>query len=1506
PAPARCGRRAGARPPDRLAGRRGARRAAGLGDPAPRPAPTPPPASPPVPRPAPAGARPAGGTDGDIAVIGASGRYPGAPDLDTFWANLDAGRDSVTEIPGERWDWRAHFDPRRGRDQRTYGRWGGFLEGIDLFDPAFFGILPKDAADIDPQERLFLETCWELLDRAGRLGETTHERMTGVFAGVMYGSYGRLAATGWDRGRLSGAHSAYWSVANRVSYHFDFEGPSFAVDSACSSSLTAVHLACESLRRGECRMAVAGGVNLVLHPSHHVALSAMNMLSADGACKVFDARADGFTPGEGVGAVLLRPLADAVRDGDEILAVIKGGMVNAGGRTGGYTVPNPGAQARLIARAVRRSGVDPRSIGYLEAHGTGTALGDPIEMAALHQAFEELGAAPDRCAVSSVKANIGHLEGAAGIAGLTRVLLQMRHGRIAGCAHLDEVNPRIELPERSPFRLPRGSEPWPRPEGQDGRPAPRRAGISSFGAGGANAHLIVEEYLPGATADRDEPAATPGATELFLLSARTGEQLAEYARRVAATIGEPDGGTGPSLRRLAHTSQVGRRDLPVRVAVPARSADELRARLAAFASGGRDERVITGTAGADPLASALLSGEDGAAFLDGLLARRDLEKLARIWVTGVTVAWDRLWPAPAPRRVALPPYPFDRRRHWLTLPEPPTTTAVPEPPAATEEPGTEQPGTGEAPVVAGEPRYLRPVHVPAPLPSPGAAGDGGPREVLLLAAPATTATAEALAALLAARGARRVTVFPGGPAPVPAGTDRWTMDLSSPEAYAALLARLADAGRRPDAVVHLPDGTADPAGPPSAVLLPLWSAAEALLDRGAPRPLRLVHVVPPAAPARHTAMAAVLRTLALEHTGCSGVCLTQEPDTAPGRAADRIAAELAAPGGQFEIEYRDGERLERRVEPFAPTGDDAPSALPLRPGGTYLLLGGTGALALHTAEFLARHGRPLTLVLAARSAPGDDARRRMATVAGDGVTVHWATADVTDRAGVERLVAETAERFGGPHGVIHAAGITRDGLAAGKDRAALASVLAPKVTGVLNVDAALGDRPLDFLVLYSSVAAETGNIGQADYAYANAFLNRFAEEREARRRAGERHGRTVAIGWPLWADGGMTVDDGVRDLFARRWDMAPMSTGTGLRVLCRALGGTEPVLLAVESATAPARTLPAEQVTSAHLTAERVTTGHVTAAGPEELAAEVSATLRRVAAGFLMVDEHEVDPRAELLDSGFDSISLTQLTGEVNDIYGLDLLPTVLFECPTLDDFARHLCAHHGPAITAAATGGPPVAAPAPAAPAPDPAPPPPPRVAPRPAAVTAPAETGRQQPVAVIGMAGILPGSPTLTAFWDHLAAGRDLVGPVPGDRAALLADPRTRQARGGFLPDIAGFDARFFSISPAEAALMDPQQRLFLEVVWRAFQDAGYASADLAGSATGLFAGVSTSDYDDLLRDDPAAVRAHMASGLSHAVLANRVSHHFGLRGPSEAVDTACSSALVALHRAVRALAA
>ncbi|NEC22279.1 beta-ketoacyl synthase N-terminal-like domain-containing protein, partial [Streptomyces parvus] len=361
-----------------------------------------------------------------IAIIGLAGRYPGAPDLDTFWRNLTEGADSIVEVPADRWDHSAYYSDDKNAEGRTYSRWGGFLGGVDRFHPSFFGISRKEAERMDPQERLFLTTSWHALENAGYPARTPATRDTGVFVGVMWNHYQLLA----DRAGGVAPTAMHAAVANRVSYTLDLHGPSMAVDTACSSSLTALHLACESIRRGECELALAGGVNVSVHPQKYLQLAQGQFLSADGRCRSFGEDGSGYVPGEGVGAVVLKPLARARADGDHIHGVIRATVLNHTGRTSGFTVPSPAAQGELIRAALDRAGWDPATVGCVEAHGTGTALGDPIEVEGLRQAFADGRAAEGSVALGSVKSNIGHLESAAGVAGLTKVLLQLRHGEL--------------------------------------------------------------------------------------------------------------------------------------------------------------------------------------------------------------------------------------------------------------------------------------------------------------------------------------------------------------------------------------------------------------------------------------------------------------------------------------------------------------------------------------------------------------------------------------------------------------------------------------------------------------------------------------------------------------------------------------------------------------------------------------------------------------------------------------------------------------------------------------------------------------------------------------------------------------------------------------------------------------------------------------------------------------------------------------------------------------------
>ncbi|EYF04556.1 Long-chain-fatty-acid--CoA ligase [Chondromyces apiculatus DSM 436] len=473
----------------------------------------------------------------DVAIIGVAGRYPQARNLREFWANLVAGRDCIEEIPLERWDHRKYYTPHHPRPDQTNSKWGGFIADVDKFDPLFFNISPREANYMDPQQRLFAEVVWEACedagyrwDRTSNRAELPRENNVGVFVGSMYHDYDFL------EGHVA---TSYWAsfIANRISYFFNFRGPSVSLDTACSSSLTSIVLAYESVRKGECYAAIAGGTNLSIHPKKYARLSQLNLLSSEGKCRSFGAGGSGYVPGEGVGAILMKSLDDALRDGDHIYGVIKGGALNHGGKVNGFTVPNPNAQASLILDALQNSQVSPRSISYVESHGTGTALGDPIEVAGLTKAFRRHTQDSQFCAIASVKSNVGHLEGAAGVVAVTKVLLQMRYGTLVPSLHAEELNPLIDF-QRSPFKVQRHLEAWKRPvlldEGGE-KEGPRVAGISSFGAGGSNAHVLIEEFVPEGGAAREGDEEEP---DLFVvpLSAKNVERLRAQAAQLLAFL----------------------------------------------------------------------------------------------------------------------------------------------------------------------------------------------------------------------------------------------------------------------------------------------------------------------------------------------------------------------------------------------------------------------------------------------------------------------------------------------------------------------------------------------------------------------------------------------------------------------------------------------------------------------------------------------------------------------------------------------------------------------------------------------------------------------------------------------------------------------------------------------------------------------------------------------------------------------------------------------------------
>ncbi|HEY7420256.1 MAG TPA: type I polyketide synthase, partial [Ktedonobacteraceae bacterium] len=516
-----------------------------------------------------------------IAIIGMGCRFPGgANDPRAFWHLLCNEVDATGNMPAERWAVEDYYDPDPEIPGKTYTRRGAFLSQVDGFDAHFFGVAPREALRMDPQQRLLLEVAWEALEDAGIPPDQLRDTLTGVFMGIMHNDYARMEQAEEDFTSIDAYTGTghFFSVASgRISHIFGFNGPSITVDTACSASLVSVHLACQSLRAGECELALAGGVNLLLRPEPFIESSKLHSLSPDGHCKTFDASADGYVRSEGCGVIVLKRLSAALSDRDPILAMIRASAVTHNGASGGLTVPNGVAQQLALRQALNSAGINPADVSYVEAHGTGTALGDPIEMQALGTVFGQGREVERPLLVGSVKTNIGHMEAAAGIAGLIKVVLSLQHGQIPANLHLRQVNSRIPL-QALKLQVPTSLQRWELPAQQR-----RLAGINSSGISGTNAHVLVEEAPntpeEASQAAPDESVEAGLQTLILPLSARDPQALRALAQAYLDRLALA---SRADLQDICYTASQRRTHHELRLALVGSSAEELRGQLKEF------------------------------------------------------------------------------------------------------------------------------------------------------------------------------------------------------------------------------------------------------------------------------------------------------------------------------------------------------------------------------------------------------------------------------------------------------------------------------------------------------------------------------------------------------------------------------------------------------------------------------------------------------------------------------------------------------------------------------------------------------------------------------------------------------------------------------------------------------------------------------------------------------------------------------------------------------------
>lgn len=576
----------------------------------------------------------------DIAIIGMSGLMPGSSDLESFWEKIEASVNLVQEIPEERWDWKKYYGNPNTEPGKTNIKYGSFVPDYDKFDPTFFSILPSDAEQMDPQERKMIELVWAAIENAGYPVSSLAGTDTSLFIGVSNQDYCELMCKNNYQMVLG-----HFMLVNRISFLLDIHGYSEPINTACSSSLVAIHRAVEAIRSGKSHLAIAGGINLMFTPNLHISSGKTGVLSTDGSCKTFDEAANGYVRGEGGGAILLKPLNEAIRDNDHIYAVIKGTAVNHGGHASSLTAPNSRMQSAVVVEAYTNAKVDPSTVSYIETHGTGTKIGDPIEIDGLKKAFAELYARNNKVCkakhigLGSVKSNIGHLESGAGIAGLFKIILAMEHETLPELLHFKKLNPYINLDD-SPFYIVDSKQSWNRLKDANGNEIPRRAGVSSFGIGGVNSHIVVEEYI------NPKPSPCAHLNNLYIVSAKNVQRLREYASLLADAIDDS------CFESAAYTLQNGRDEMNERLAVIASSSDQLKETIQNWLNGKTVNNVFTGTV-------------TQAANGDEFIASRDqLDIAAQRWVNGVHINWNGLYRSPMVR-IPLPTYPFEKERYWI-------------------------------------------------------------------------------------------------------------------------------------------------------------------------------------------------------------------------------------------------------------------------------------------------------------------------------------------------------------------------------------------------------------------------------------------------------------------------------------------------------------------------------------------------------------------------------------------------------------------------------------------------------------------------------------------------------------------------------------------------------------------------------------------------------------------------------------------------------------------------
>lgn len=1193
----------------------------------------------------------------EMAIIGMALTFPDSSTPEEFWNNLRNGKDSIGEIPDERKRDIERYMGFLGRTDIVFEQ-AAYLKNIDQFDYAFFGLSPKEASLMDPNQRMFLETCWRTIEDAGYGGDRIKGSKTGVYMGFhsnLSNKYAQwIADVDQDDLPIALPGNVAGLIPSRIAYLLDLRGPTMLIDTTCSSTLVALHLACQGIRNGDCEMALVGGGHIDVTPVNKVKIG---IESTDGRAKTFDERSDGTGSGEGVAAILIKPLHRALADGDQIYAVIKGSAINQDGNSVGITAPNSQAQAEVIVKAWQDAGIDPETISYIEAHGTGTKLGDPVEIDGIERAFRQFTDRKQFCGIGSLKTNIGHLDTVAGLAGLIKATLALKYKELPPTLHFEIPNKKIAF-EESPVYVNKKLRQWE----QD--LFPRRCGVSSFGLSGTNVHVVLEE-APAPEIDQfqeDQPF------HILTLSAKSENALNTLLVRMSDFI---ETHSEVDLADLCYTANVGRGHYQYRLALIFRDLEELKERFAKLRqckwNDVDDEGIYYGVSLKEPFESVETNHLIEQYHSAPIIEKYDIAKeICQWYVKGEDVSWVEFYQYENRKIISLPTYPFDKHRCWLEI---------------------ELPPRGSLFEVTWNPDPIDQVNQKQ-----------GHHHVLIFKD--DKGIADQLIARFHDEEAQVIEVTLGQ---AYKQIDPYRYVISGrKEDYEQLLREVKDL--KITQMIHMLSIGSD---------MQMSDGSERfkqLKQRGVNSLFYFIHAFLQQRPSDHVELVIISEYVnkVISHTEQIipenaalfglGKVIGAEYSNIKCRAididdsveADLLWSELKTDTQLYQIAYR---RKQRFVESITKSEFPEPSKnMVIKDNGLYLITGGTGGIGLEIAKYLASKAKVKVALMGRTAIPdrhewpeilakGSNVRlckkiKAIEEIEQTGATVICLRGDVADQEEMAACIRQLREKYGKINGVIHAAGIAGDGFLIRKDEESFQSVLAPKMEGTWIVDQLTREDDLDFFVMFSSINSLLGEPGQSDYTAANAFLDAYAVYRN------QKVGRTFTINWPPWKETGMAVDYGVD---TRNAIFKAISTEDAINMFDRLLHSEKECVIVGElNHTSPLltdRKLPfllAEEIEGMIQTNTiekkpvRKELKEATLLGKSEIGyTEVEQTIAKIWRNVLGFEEFDVTK--SFFELGGDSVLLIQVHAMIEEYFPGKMTVVDLFTYTTISDIAAYI-----------------------------------------------------------------------------------------------------------------------------------------------------------------------------------------------------------------------------------------